>query len=249
MDRDTVQKLAQHCNVKKEASLAAREQSKLLSLALYFVHKQDSQQPQVNHQAVVTGTQVTTTVYGEARVIAVMEDYFDVSLPEFGMERRIHLANLPLWRHQYDPHDRALTMFWKQGVIPSTGLQQQWSLSDDEYEEEELLSTYPEHSQSNTSSSTNSSSNLSLENNKQFEAIALAAAKAGIVSTPNNGGSKKSATKRASIISSRLSASTGYSSEQSSQTIKALDKIRVMLTIEMVRTPPLIRVFAANPYA
>lgn len=248
MDRDTVQKLAQHCNVKKEASLAAREQSKLLSLALYFVHKQDSQQPQVNHQAVVTGTQVTTTVYGEARVIAVMEDYFDVSLPEFGMERRIHLANLPLWRHQYDPHDRALTMFWKQGVIPSTGLQQQWSLSDDEYEEEELLSTYPEHSQSNTSSSTNSS-NLSLENNKQFEAIALAAAKAGIVSTPSNGGSKKSATKRASIISSRLSASTGYSSEQSSQTIKALDKIRVMLTIEMVRTPPLIRVFAANPYA
>ncbi|KAL7316290.1 hypothetical protein PS15m_005403 [Mucor circinelloides] len=249
LDRDTVQKLAQHCNVKKEASLAAREQSKLLSLALYFVHK-DSQQPQVNqHQAVVTGTQVTTTVYGEARVIAVMEDYFDVSLPEFGMERRIHLANLPLWRHQYDPHDRALTMFWKQGVIPSTGLQQQWSLSDDEYEEEELLSTYPEQSQSNTStSSTNSSSNLSLENNKQFEAIALAAAKAGIVSSPN-GGSKKSATKRASIISSRLSASTGYSSEQSSQTIKALDKIRVMLTIEMVRTPPLIRVFAANPYA
>lgn len=249
MDRDTVQKLAQHCNVKKEASLAAREQSKLLSLALYFVHK-DSQQPQVNqHQAVVTGTQVTTTVYGEARVIAVMEDYFDVSLPEFGMERRIHLANLPLWRHQYDPQDRALTMFWKQGVIPSTGLQQQWSLSDDEYEEEELLSTYPEQSQSNTStSSTNSSSNLSLENNKQFEAIALAAAKAGIVSSPNSGG-KKSATKRASIISSRLSASTGYSSEQSSQTIKALDKIRVMLTIEMVRTPPLIRVFAANPYA
>jgi len=178
-----------------------------------------------------------------------MEDYFDVSLPEVGMERRIHLANLPLWRHQYDSQDRALTMFWKQGVIPSTGLQQQWSLSDDEYEEEELLSTYPEQSQSNTStSSTNSSSNLSLENNKQFEAIALAAAKAGIVSSPN-GGSKKSATKRASIISSRLSASTGYSSEQSSQTIKALDKIRVMLTIEMVRTPPLIRVFAANPYA
>ncbi|CEP12621.1 hypothetical protein [Parasitella parasitica] len=248
LDRDTVQKLAQHCNVKKEASLAAREQSKLLSLALYFVHKQDSQQPQVNQQAVVTGTQVTTTVYGEARVIAVSEDYFDISLPEFGMERRIHLANLPLWRHQYDPYDRALTMFWKQGVVPSTGLQQQWSLSDDEYEEEELLSAYPEQSQSNTSSSTNSSSNLSLENNKQFEAIALAAAKAGIVSN-NMTGSKKSASKRASIISSRLSASTGYSSEQSSQTIKALDKIRVMLTIEMVRTPPLIRVFAANPYA
>jgi protein SSD1 len=253
LDRDTVQKLAQHCNVKKEASLATREQSKLLSLALYLVHKQDAQQP---HQSVVTGTKVTTTVYGEARVIAVNEDYFDVSLPEFGMERRIHLANLPLWRHQFDPYDRALTMFWKQGVVASTGLQQQWSLSDDEYEEEELLITYPESStnhtaSTSTTSTSSSASNLSLENNKQFEAIALAAAKAGIVptATTSTGGGKKSASKRASIISSRLSASTGYSSEQSSQTIKALDKIRVMLTIEMVRTPPLIRVFAANPYA
>lgn len=245
MDRDTVQKLAQHCNVKKEASIAAREQSKLLSLALYLVHKQDNQQQQ-STQTVVTGTKVTTTVYAEARVIAIMEDSFDVSIPEFGIERRIHLANLPLWRHQYDAKLRLLTMFWKQGVIPSTGLQQQWSLSDDEYEEEELLSTYPENSQS--SSSTNSS-NLSLENNKQFEAIAIAAANAGIVPTSTTSTSKKSAVKRASIISSRLSASTGYSSEQSSQTIQALDKIRVMLTIEMVRTPPLIRVFAANPYA
>lgn len=244
MDRDTVQKLAQHCNVKKEASLAAREQSKLLSLALYLVRKQDIQQQ--NHQAVVTGTKVTTTVYSEARVIAIMEDAFDVSIPEFGIERRIHLPNLPLFRHTYDPKVRALTMYWKQGVIPSTGLQQQWSLSDDEYEEEELLSAYPENSQSSSSSN---SSNVSLENNKQFEAIAIAAANAGIVPTATVSTSRKSAVKRASIISSRLSASTGYSSEQSSQTIQALDKIRVMLTIEMVRTPPLIRVFAANPYA
>lgn len=242
LDRDTVQKLAQHCNVKKEASLAARDQSKLLSLALYLVHKQDNNNLEQIHQAVVTGTKVTTTVYGEARVIAIMEDSFDVSLPEFGIERRIHLANLPLWRHQYDPKVRALTMFWKQGVIPSTGLTQQWSLSDDEYEEEELLSTapYPEST---------SSSNSSMENDKQFEQIAFAAAQAGIVPTSTISTSKKSASKRASIISSRLSASTAYSQEQSSQTIQALDKIRVMLTIEMVRTPPLIRVFAANPYA
>ncbi|KAI9485602.1 MAG: hypothetical protein EXX96DRAFT_645529 [Benjaminiella poitrasii] len=243
LDRDTVQKLAQHCNVKKEASITAREQSKMLSLALYLVRKQG--QPAM---------QSMTTVYGEARVIAVMEDYFDVSLPEFGMERRIHLANMPLWRHTYDPQERALTMFWKQGVIPSTGLQHQWSLSDDEYEEEELLYAAQQNRSSDSSQSSNSSQPTpdntmnELEGNKQFEAIAMAAARAGIVPT-SSVSTKKSASKRASIISSRLSASTGYSSEQSSHTIKALDRIRVMLTIEMVRTPPLIRVFAANPYA
>ncbi|CEG80516.1 Putative SSD1 [Rhizopus microsporus] len=116
--------------------------------------------------------------------------------------------------------------------------QQQWSLSDDEYEEEELLTNYPEKSQSTASVQTEAM------NTKEFEEITRAATNAGLVGTP-----KKSASKRASIISSRLSASTGYSSEQSSQTIKALDKIRVMLTIQMVRAPPSIRVFAANPYA
>ncbi|KAG1358214.1 hypothetical protein G6F62_000907 [Rhizopus arrhizus] len=229
---DTIQKLAQHCNVKKEAGLEAIHQGKLLSLALYLASKQ--QPPSDNSP---------TTVYGEARVIAVAEDWFDVSLPEFGLERRIHLANLPLWKHKYDPQERALTMYWKEGVIPSTGEQKQWSLSDDEYEEEELVSADPERSQSTTSNQASTESNA---NTKEFEEIARAAASAGIIggNTP-----KKSASKRASIISSRLSASTGYSSEQSSQTIKALDKVRTMLTIQMVRTPPLIRVFAANPYA
>ncbi|KAG0749316.1 hypothetical protein G6F57_000188 [Rhizopus arrhizus] len=228
---DTIQKLAQHCNVKKEASLEANHQGKLLSLALYLVSKQQPQTPE----------STPTTVYGEARVIAVMEDWFDVSLPEFGLERRIHLANLPLWRHQYDPKERALTMYWKEGVLPSTGQQQQWSLSDDEYEEEELLSTYPEISRSSASLEANDEMNT-----KQFEEIASAATRAGIIGGDT---AKKSKSKRASIISSRLSASTGYSSEQSSQTIKAMDKIRIMVTIEMVRTPPLIRLFAANPYA
>ncbi|KAI8971866.1 hypothetical protein BDF20DRAFT_838144 [Mycotypha africana] len=265
LDRDTVQKLAQHCNVKKAAGFAAREQSKLLSLALYLVYKQTKQHMPNDPTEI-------TTVYSEARVIAVMDDYFDVSLPEFGLERRIHLANLPLWRHQFDPQERALTMYWKQGLLPSTGQPQQWSLSDDEYEEEELLTTtdnttstaYPEKSRSNsstaertistassssTSLSTTDDNRSSLENNKEFQAIALAAAKAGIVSSEASANGRKSATKRASIISSRLSTSTGYSTEQCSQTIKALDKIRVMLTVEMIKTPPLIRVFAANPYA
>lgn len=241
LDRDTVQKLAQHCNVKKEASLSALQQSKLLSLALYFVNRQT---PELITEDEILATE-TTTIYGEARVIAVMEDYFDVSLPEFGIERRVHLANLPLWRHKYDPHERSLTMFWKEGVIPSTGKQQQWSLSDDEYEEEELLSTYPEKSNSNSSTSSSSS----LENNKQFEEIAKAAARAGILPNTTTTATNRRASKRASIINARLSTSTGYSSEQCSQTIKALDKVRVMITVEMVKTPPLIRIFCANPFA
>lgn len=84
----------------------------------------------------------------EARVIAVMENSFDVSLPEFGLERRIHLASLPISDHEYDSERRILKIDWK----------------------------------------------------------------------------------------------------ASRQTIQALDKVKVTLTTEMVRTPPSIRILAANPF-
>ncbi|RCI06569.1 hypothetical protein CU098_013421 [Rhizopus stolonifer] len=125
---DTIQKLAQHCNVKKEASIDVNHQGKLLSLALYLDSK-------------------PARMY-EARVIAVMENSFDVSLPEFGLERRIHLASLPISDHEYDSERRILKIDWK----------------------------------------------------------------------------------------------------ASRQTIQALDKVKVTLTTEMVRTPPSIRILAANPF-
>jgi protein SSD1 len=151
-------------------------------------------------------------VYREAQVISVFDDYFDVMIPELNMERRIHLANLPVWRSELDTSRRALTMFWKKGMDTSTGKQSRWSLSDDEYEDldEDCV---PEIQQE--------------------------------VSPPPSSKSSK----RQSIIQARLSNSTSFSPEQSSQTIQALDKIRVILTIEVMRTSPLIRVLAANPYA
>ncbi|KAI8076809.1 uncharacterized protein BX664DRAFT_362733 [Halteromyces radiatus] len=212
LDRDTVQKLGQHCNVKKEAAIIAREQSGLLFMSLYL-----------NERATTDETNNIKIVYREAQVIAVFDDYFDVMIPELNMERRIHLANLPVWRSEMDSSRRALTMFWKKGVDTSTGKQHRWSLSDDEYED--LLDE--EWDDASDSAVVNK----------------LSVSPSLVEPEPSK------SSKRQSIIQARLSNSTSFSAEQSSQTIQALDKIRVILTIEMVRTPPLIRVLAANPYA
>jgi protein SSD1 len=153
LDRDTIQKLAQHSNVKKQASLVAREQGKLLSLALYLEKDR----------------------HYEATLIAVMSDAVDISIPEFGIERRIHLANLPIWRHSFDRQKRALTMEWKEGVDST--------LSDD---------------------------GLNLQKKKTLSTVF---------------------------------------SDKCCQTVRALDKIKVVIHVQMVKTPPLIRILAANPFA
>ncbi|KAF7725621.1 hypothetical protein EC973_009500 [Apophysomyces ossiformis] len=257
LDRDTVQKLAQHSNVKKEAAIYACEQSRTLFLSLHL-----------NKLAKQTTKNV---VYREALVVAVFDQFFDVMVPEFNLEKRIHLANLPVWRSEFNEKKRALTMFWKKGVDTSTGKQQQWSLSDEEYEdemdEEALLEEMQEISEeedtanekertgsaidTNTEKIHGISAQHDVQNRSSFSQPDMTATvtPTASVSMGRRPEASKSTSKRASIIRARLSDSTAYSADQGSQTIQALDKIRVILTIEMVRTPPLIRILAVNPYA
>ncbi|CAO3587453.1 unnamed protein product [Absidia cylindrospora] len=240
LDRDTVQKLGQHCNVKKEAALIAREQSSLLFLSLYLNER--AVMPPNGH-----GDDIKI-VYREAQVIAVFDDYFDVMIPELNMERRIHLANLPVWRSEIDASRRALTMFWKKGVDTTTGKQAHLSLSDDEYDdmdEDLFLAANGADDSNRTRQGQRDDGITTTPSNNGISTVNEPSPSTSTAAQPETSKSSK----RQSIIQARLSNSTSFSSEQSSQTIQALDKIRVILTIEMMRTPPLIRVLAANPYA
>ncbi|KAI8329738.1 hypothetical protein BC941DRAFT_384356 [Chlamydoabsidia padenii] len=114
LDRDSVQKLAQYCNVKKEAAMNAREQSSLLFLGTYL-NKLASQ----------------SVVYREATVVAVDEEHIDVMVGELNMEKRVHLANLPVWRSDFDDTKQTLTMYWRKGVDTYTG-KQHFLLDDDD---------------------------------------------------------------------------------------------------------------------
>ncbi|KAI9301342.1 hypothetical protein BJ944DRAFT_252398 [Cunninghamella echinulata] len=247
LDRDTVQKLGQHCNVKKEAAIMAREQSALLFMALHL-----------NERGVTPddGDTDIRTVYRDAIVIAVFDDYFDIMIPELNLERRIHMANLPVWRHELDTSRRTLTMFWKKGVDTFTGKQHQWSLSDDDYEDMDDEWLFKElYEDRSTNDNENKDTQNSDQNGSNNNDLSDANNKPSVTPSPTisttNGPTPEAtkSSKRQSIIQARLSTSTSFSAEQSSQTIQALDKVRVILTIEMVRTPPLVRVLAANPYA
>ncbi|KAG1357105.1 hypothetical protein G6F62_001907 [Rhizopus arrhizus] len=264
LDKDVVQKLAQHCNVKKDAAICAREQSSLTILSFYL-HKQ------AQHSSILADNNGLSATFREAVVIAVFEQFFDVMVPDLNIERRIHLACLPVWRSDYNQIKRTLTMFWRKGVNTSTGAKIEWNYDDEEedMDEEALLEEMNNVSPTKTSSaplseigedeeeralkdhqmylkSNGADSSLASNNMLPFNVIPNKSASTPIIRRPET---TKSASKRASIVHARLSDSTAYNTEQGYQTIKALDKIRVVITVDLARTPPNIRVLAVNPFS
>lgn len=247
LDKDTIQKLAQHCNVKKEAAIYARQQSSMMFLTKHM-NKLSQLQRQPGTEAVM---------FREAIVVAVFDQYFDVIIPELNLQKRIHLACLPVWRSDYNAQKQSLTMFWRKGVCTSTGEKALWSISDEEDEDidEDALLEEMRHSHPSSPQQEEEEDYKMHSNNYDYGTVVsqLDITPPKSVSTPviltPRPESTRSSNRRASIVRARLSDSTAFSTEQGYQTIRALDKIRVVLVNELGKTPPVIRVLAANPFS
>ena len=55
-----------------------------------------------------------------ATVLQVYESSFDVFIPEFGVEKRVHGDQLPLVKAEFDVSERVLELYWKKGVDSAT---------------------------------------------------------------------------------------------------------------------------------
>ena len=99
-DSQTLIKLAETCNFKEEAARTAQEQSIHLFLCRMLKDMTASQGPVVRCGVVVN----------------VQSSSFDVVIPEFGIEKRVHLDQLPLVKAEFDRPNRVLELFWERGV-------------------------------------------------------------------------------------------------------------------------------------
>ncbi|KAI9482669.1 MAG: hypothetical protein EXX96DRAFT_630650 [Benjaminiella poitrasii] len=213
LDIDTIQKLARHCNIKKESACVARKQSSKMLLS-------SQERPQ----------------FYEALVVAVFEDYFDVFVLELNLERRIHLV----WQSGFKPYAKHLTLFWKKGIDTIAGKTILDEENDEKFDGDELLEEINQCSSSTPSSP--SPSHPSIDDNI-VEQPAIKSSDSLSVRRPSGANSR-----RVSIVRERLENSTDYNSEQGSQTIKVLDKIRVLSMVDIAKVPPSIRILAANPF-
>ncbi|KAF8461916.1 hypothetical protein BDZ91DRAFT_829160 [Kalaharituber pfeilii] len=100
-DADSLTKTAEQCNVKKDSAKNAQEQSIHLQLCR-----------KVDERRTVLGGELIC----EAIVINVYESAFDVLIPEYGFEKRVHCDQLPLKKAEFDKNNRILELYWEKGV-------------------------------------------------------------------------------------------------------------------------------------
>ena len=104
-DADSLTKIAEACNTKKDSAQSAQEQS---------VHIESCRI--MDKKCVELGSDFIS----EGIVICVYESAFDVLIPEYGFEKRVHCDQLPVKKAEFRKNDRVLELYWEKGVPSST---------------------------------------------------------------------------------------------------------------------------------
>ncbi|KAM9932326.1 hypothetical protein OXX80_008036 [Metschnikowia pulcherrima] len=103
-DVDSLKSISDYCNFKKDCAATAQEQAIHLLLSQTI-----NEMSEHAGQLLVMGT-----------VVQVYESSFDVIVPEFGIEKRVHGDQLPLIKAEFDKSQRVLELFWEKGVDSAT---------------------------------------------------------------------------------------------------------------------------------
>ncbi|KAF9439277.1 hypothetical protein BGZ76_006006 [Entomortierella beljakovae] len=96
LSKEACQKTANHCNIKKDAAKLAQEQSSLIYLSVLL-----------RNIAAVEGD-----IVREAIVVQVLDAAFDILIPEYGIEKRVYLDQLPLERFTWNGTTETLKLYW-----------------------------------------------------------------------------------------------------------------------------------------
>jgi len=103
-DADSLVKITEACNTKKDSAQNAQEQSVHIESCRMMDRKRD---------------EAGGELISEGIVLAVYDSAFDVLIPEFGFEKRVHCDQLPLKKAEFRKSDRVLELYWEKGVASS----------------------------------------------------------------------------------------------------------------------------------
>ena len=103
-DVENLAKIAEACNTKKDSAQSAQEQS---------VHIESCRM--MDKKRVELGSDFIS----EGVVICVYDSAFDVLIPEYGFEKRVHCDQLPLKKAEFRKDERVLELYWEKGVPSS----------------------------------------------------------------------------------------------------------------------------------
>jgi protein SSD1 len=226
MDRDAVAKVAQQCNIKRDSAVLAQEQSNHLFLCVL----------------VADLTQRYGPVIRQAKVVGVLDAAFDVLVPEFGIEKRVHVDQMPIDNHVYDEHTHTLQIYWSNRDVISWLAEN----SDDEHLKK-VKQNAEQHAlkMEVASRSVHDESALFDEDEAEDDEIVLGRDDKAVVEKETSKQRLYSLAKVKPEFEGLRAPSSGHKI----QDIKELMTVPVIVTADLTKSPPVIKVYSVNPYA
>ncbi|KAJ3513274.1 hypothetical protein NLJ89_g3039 [Agrocybe chaxingu] len=226
MDRDAVAKIAQQCNIKRDSAVLAQEQSAHLFLCVLIADLTHRYGPVVR----------------QAKVVGVLEAAFDVLVPEFGIEKRVHVDQMPIDNHVYDEHSHTLQIYWSSRDVIT------WLAENSDDEHLKKVKRNAEQHALNmevASRSVHDEKALFDEDDADDDEIVLGRSE---VEPPKPETSKQRLLSMAKV-KPEFEGLRVTSSGHKIQDIKELMTVPVIVTADLTKSPPVIKVYSVNPYA
>ncbi|EIM88459.1 RNB-domain-containing protein [Stereum hirsutum FP-91666 SS1] len=226
MDRDAVAKVTQQCNIKRDSAKLAQEQSAHLYLCVLISD--------------------LTTRYGpvvrQAKVVGVLDAAFDVLIPEFGIEKRVHVDQMPIDNHVYDEHSHALQIYWSDRDVISWLAEN----SDDEHLKK-VKQTAEQHALKMEVASRGVHDEQALfdEDDGDDEIVLGRDNKETLESEEE---SKQRMLSKAKVMPEFEGLKTSAAGHKI-QEINELMTVPVIVTADLTKSPPVIKVYSVNPYS
>lgn len=227
MDRDAVAKVAQQCNIKRDSAQLAEEQSAHLFLCILIADL----------------TQRYGPVVRQAKVVGVLDAAFDVLVPEFGIEKRVHVDQMPIDNHVYDEHSHALQIYWSDRDV-ITWLAEN---SDDEHLKK-VKETAEQHAVKMEVASRSEYDEKALFDEDDMEEDEILVGRTAAPENNDATGSQQrtlSKAKPAPVFQGLKMTAAGHKIQE----IQEMMTVPVIVTADLTKSPPVIKVYSVNPYA
>lgn len=249
MDIESVAKTASHCNLKKDAARLAQEQSIHLFLCV-LIHNTTISQGSV----VRVGT-----------VLRVLDSAFDVYIADLGIEKRVHMDQIPVENHVYDERALVLQIFWQKGVDTVEWLEEngepilahrnlvlgagrsQPKVSEEKKETAAAATNAPAPADVSTFSAQDESALFDddeEDDDDDIEVVGPALSSVSDALKAIEPGTIRAKPAQA-IKFDNISSNNGHYI----QSVKELSKVPVIVSVDMGKSPPVIKVTAVNPFA
>lgn len=227
IDSEGMAKIAQQCNVKRDAAKLAQEQSDHLFLCL-LIHDLTVRYGPVVRQATIMG---------------VLDAAFDVIVHEFGIEKRVHVDQIPVEHYSYDEVDGVLSLWWTRGKDTIEWLNER----NDDSHLKAIRGYAQHHAQQQEMRMTSQTADAEAALFEDDDDEDLVEMQRKVWSGEDAAGSEQrtKSFQRTEIPSQGAKVtSTGHCVQE----VKELRSLPVVITADMEKAPPVIKVFAVNPW-